>query len=147
MVESSRKILLFKKKIIMISRKDNLINLYYHPKHLNSKKCIAIANANEAAVQAIDIEKTRISQTHWSEMAELLNISVIDFVDLEHELVVSKFGRTPDIDEFSALKIIQNNPEVVKAPVALRGNEAIFAHNSRDILKLQNTDTGEIRIP
>ncbi len=131
----------------MISRKDNLINLYYHPKHLNAKKCIAIANANKAAVQAIDIEKTRISQTHWSEMAELLNISVIDLVDLEHELVVSKFGSKPDIDEFSALKIIQNSPEVVKSPVAIRGEKAVFAKNSRDILKLQNADTGEVRIP
>lgn len=131
----------------MISRKDNLINLYYHPNHINSKKCIAIANANKAAVQAIDIEKTRISQTHWSEMAELLNISVIDMVDLEHDKVVSKFGKVPEIDEFSALKIIQNNPEVVKAPVAIRGQKAVFAKNSRDILKLQNTDTGEVRIP
>lgn len=131
----------------MISRKDNLINLYYHPNHINSKKCIAIANANKVAVQAIDIEKTRISQTHWSEMAELLNISVIDMVDLEHDKVVSKFGKVPEIDEFSALKIIQNNPEVVKAPVAIRGQKAVFAKNSRDILKLQNTDTGEVRIP
>lgn len=131
----------------MISRKDNLINLYYHPNHINSRKCIAIANANKAAVQAIDIEKTRISQTHWSEMAELLNISVIDMVDLEHDKVVSKFGKVPEIDEFSALKIIQNNPEVVKAPVAIRGQKAVFAKNSRDILKLQNTDTGEVRIP
>lgn len=139
--------MLFKKKIIMISRKKNLINLYYHPDHINSKKCIAIANANKAFVQAIDIEKTRISQTHWSEMAELLNISVLDLLDLEHEKIVSKFGSTPDIDEFSALKIIQNNPEVVKSPIAIRDDRAVFADNPRDILKLQNTDTGEIRIP
>ncbi len=131
----------------MLSKKDNLIYLYYHPDHLNSKKCIAIANANKATVQAIDTEKTRVSQTHWSEMADLLNISVTDFVDLEHDLVVSKFGSKPDIDEFSALKIIQNNPEVVKAPVAVRGQQAVFAKNSRDILKLQNADTGEVRIP
>lgn len=131
----------------MISRKDNLINLYYHPNYINSKKCIAIANANKAAIQAIDIQKTRISQTHWSEMEELLNISVLDLVNLEHDKVVSKFGSVPEIDEFSALKIIQNNPEVVKAPVAIRGHKAVFAKNSRDILKLQNTDTGEVRIP
>jgi arsenate reductase len=131
----------------MISKKDNLINLYYHPNHLNSKKCIAVANANKAVVQAIDIEKTRISQTHWSEMAEMLNISVIDLLDLEHDVIISKFGRKPEIDEFSALKIIQNNPEVIKAPIALRGQQAVFAKNSRDILKLQNSDTGDIRIP
>jgi len=131
----------------MITKKENQINLYYHPNHSNAKKCIAIANANEAAVQAIDIEKTRISQTHWSEMAEMMNISVIDLVDLNHEVVVSKFGKVPDVDEFSALKIIQNNPEVVKAPVAVRGKKAVFASNSRDLLKLQTPDTGEVRIP
>jgi len=131
----------------MISKNHNQINLYYHPEHRLAKKCIAIANANKAKVLAIDISKTRVSQTDWSEIARILNTSVVNLVDLEHEAVTSKFGKTPDVDEFSALKIIQNNPEVIHSPIALRKDKVVVADTARDILKLQDSDTGEIRIP
>lgn len=131
----------------MISKREDQINLYYHPDHRMSKQCIAIANANKAKVFAVNTAETRISQTDWSEMARLLDISVVDLVDLEHEVILSKFGKTPDLDEFGALKIIQNNPEVVKAPIAIRNKKIVVANTSREILKLQNPDTGEIRIP
>lgn len=132
----------------MISKANNQINLYYHPDHrLAKKKCIAIANANKATVLAIDISKIRVSQTDWSEIARLLDVSVLDLVDLEHESITSKFGQTPDIDEFSALKIIQKNPEVIKHPIALREERVVIANTARDILKLQDSDTGEIKIP
>jgi arsenate reductase-like glutaredoxin family protein len=131
----------------MISKDNKQINLYYHPNHRLAKKCIAIANANKAKVLAIDISRTRVSQTDWSEIARLLDISVVELVDLEHDFILSKFGKTPDVDEFSALKLIQNNPEVVKAPVALRKEKVVVANTARDILKLQDADTGEIRIP
>ena len=131
----------------MVSKKKSQINLYYHPEHRLAKKCIALANANEATVLAIDTSKTRVSQTDWSEMARLLNISVVELVDLEHDFIIEKFGNKPDLDEFGALKVIQNNPEVVKHPIAIRENDIIFAAKARDILKLQTPDTGEIRIP
>jgi len=131
----------------MISKNNNQINLYYHPEHRLAKKCIAIANANKAKVLAIDISKTRVSQTDWSEIARLLDVSVIELLDLEHEYIISKFGKTPDVDEFSALKIIQNNPEVIHSPIALRKDKVVVADTARDILKLQDPDTGEIRIP
>lgn len=131
----------------MISKDNNQINLYYHPDHRLAKKCIAIANANKAKVLAIDISSTRVSQTDWSEIAKLLDTSVVNLVDLEHESITSKFGQTPDLDEFSALKIIQKNPEVIKHPIALREERVVIANTARDILKLQDSDTGEIRIP
>lgn len=131
----------------MISKNNNQINLYYHPEHRLAKKCIAIANANKAKVLAIDISSTRVSQTDWSEIAKLLDTNVVNLVDLEHESITSKFGQTPDLDEFSALKIIQKNPEVIKHPIALREERVVIANTSRDILKLQDSDTGEIRIP
>jgi arsenate reductase-like glutaredoxin family protein len=131
----------------MISKDTKQINIYYHPEHTLAKKCVAIAHANKAKVLAIDISKTKVSQTDWSEMARLLNTSVVELVNLNHDHIVSKFGKTPDVDEFSALKLIQNNPEVIKSPIAIRGEKIVIATQARDVLKLQSPDTGEIRIP
>mgnify|MGYP002152354765 CR=1 FL=1 len=108
---------------------------------------MAIAKANKAVILPIDISKTGISQTDWSEMANMLNLSVVDLIDLNHDIIISKFGKSPNIDEFDALKIIENHPEVVDKPIAIRGNQIVRCSHSNDILKLQSFDTGEIRIP
>jgi arsenate reductase-like glutaredoxin family protein len=131
----------------MISKSTRQINLYYHPDYPLSRKCLAIAEANKAIVYPIDISKTKISQTDWSDMARKLNVSVVDLINIEHEAITSKFGKVPELDEFSALKIIEKHPEVVEKPIAIRGNKIIRAKQANDLLKLQNTDTGEIRIP
>ncbi|NBC58771.1 MAG: hypothetical protein GVY05_10880 [Bacteroidetes bacterium] len=131
----------------MISKDSKQINLYYHPDYQLSKKCLAIAKANKAVILPIDISKTGISQTDWSEMANMLNLSVVDLIDLNHDIIISKFGKSPNIDEFDALKIIENHPEVVDKPIAIRGNQIVRASHANDILKLQSSDTGEIRIP
>lgn len=131
----------------MISKDDKQINLYYHPDYVLSRKCLAIAKANKAKILPIDISKTNISQTDWSEMANLLDVSVVDLIDLKHDSIVSKFGKSPNIDEFDALKIIENHPEVVTKPIAIRGEQIVRASHAYDILELQSPDTGEIRIP
>lgn len=131
----------------MISKDNKQINLYYHPDYQLSKKCLAIANANKAKIFPIDISKGTVSQTDWSEIADMLNLSVVDLIDLNHDIILSKFGQSPNIDEFDALKIIDNHPEVVDKPIAIRGNKIVRASHENDIAKLQCTDTGEIRIP
>ena len=131
----------------MIAKDSKQINLYYYPEYELSKKCLAIAHANKASIFPIDLSKTKISQTDWSEMARMLDMSVVDLIDLKHDAIVSKFGKTPNIDEFDALKIIEHHPEVIVKPIAIRGDKIVRASHANDLLKLQSTDTGEIRIP
>lgn len=131
----------------MISKSSRQVNLYYHPDYELSKKCLAIAQANEAIIFPIDISKTKVSQTDWSEMARKLNLSVVDLIDLKHDYIISKFGKQPDIDEFDALKIIENHPEVVDKPIAIRGDKIIRATHANDLMELQDTDSSDIRIP
>lgn len=131
----------------MISKNSRQINLYYHPEYELSKKCLAVAKANKASIFAIDISKTKISQTDWSEMARRLEVNVVELIDTKHDIIISKFGREPNIDEFDALKIIENHPEVVDKPIAIRGDKIIQATHANDLIKLQNADTGDIRIP
>ncbi len=134
-------------KKLMISKNKNQINLYYHPDYSLSRKCLAIAQANSSVIFAIDISKTKISQTDWSEMANMLNLKVTDLIDSNHDILLDKFDGKPNLDEFSALKIIERHPEVVTKPIAVCGDKIIRATHANDLLKLQSSDTGDIRIP
>lgn len=136
----------FKKKIMMAKNK-NQINLYYHPDYSLSKKCLAVAEANKAQILPIDISKTKVSQTIWSEMASMLDLKVADLIDKTHDVIIDNFGKEPDIDDFDALKIIEKNPEVINKPIAIRGDKIIRASHAYDLAKLHSSDTGEIKIP
>lgn len=131
----------------MPSKNSRQINLYYHPDYELSRKCLAIAEANKAIILPIDISKTHVSQTDWSEMAEMLGLKVVDLINMKHAVITSNFGESPDIDDHNALKIIEKNPEVVDKPIAMRGNDIIRATHANDLMKLQSSDTGDIKIP
>ena len=131
----------------MLLKNPNQINLYYNPQTELGKKCLVIANANTSIVNGIDITKTRVSQTDWSQMAEMLEIDIQDLIDPTSEFIKDKSNGELNLDEFGALKIIQNNPEVVTKPIAIYQDKIVLANHENDLLKLQSTDTGNIRIP
>jgi len=131
----------------MLLKNPNQINLYYNPQTNLGKKCLAIANANKSIVNPIDITKTRVSQTDWSQMAEMLKIEIPDLIDRTTRFIKEKTNGDLNIDDFAALKIIQNNPEVVTKPVAIYKDKIVLASHANDLLKLQSPDTGNIRIP
>mgnify|MGYP005846262111 CR=1 FL=1 len=131
----------------MISKNDRQINLYYHPDYELSKKCLVIAKANKAKFNPIDISKIKLSQTDWSEMANMLNLKVVDLINTKHDYILEKFGKEPDLDDFSALKIIEIHPEVVDKPIAIKGDKIIRATHANDLMELQSTDSEDINIP
>lgn len=131
----------------MMAKNKNQINLYYHPDYSLSKQCLAVAEANKAQILPIDISKTKVSQTLWSEMANMLNLKIEDLMDKTHDVITDNFGKEPNLDDFDALKIIDKNPEVINKPIAIRGDKIIQASHAYDLAKLQNLDTGKIKIP
>jgi len=124
-----------------------LIQIYCNPKDFHSEKCIAMAKASKAKLQIIDIAKDVPTGTDWKWLAELLNVEVSDLLNTNHIKYMEVYGSNAQIDENGAIKILQNSPEVLYYPIAVRGKRAIQAKSETDIMKLHNSDTGEVPIP
>jgi arsenate reductase-like glutaredoxin family protein len=131
----------------MLLKNPHQINLYYNPETELGKKCLAIASANKSTVNGIDITKTRVSQTDWSQIAEMLEINIQDLIDGRSDFVTKNIGGKVNFDDFDALKIIQNNPEVVTTPIAIFKDKILLASHENDLLRLQSSDSGTIKIP
>ena len=131
----------------MLLKNPHQINLYYNPETELGKKCLAIASANKSTVNGIDITKTRVSQTDWSQIAEMLEINIQDLIDGRSDFVTKNLGGNVNFDDFDALKIIQNNPEVVTKPIAIFKDKILLTNHENDLLKLQSSDSGTIKIP
>ncbi|NGZ89616.1 arsenate reductase family protein [Psychroflexus maritimus] len=124
-----------------------LIQIYCNPKDFLTEKCIAVAKASKASIQIIDIAKDILTGTDWKWLAEMLDIEVSDLINTNHIKYMEVYGSNAQIDEIGAIKILQNSPEVLYYPIAVRGKRAIQAKSETAILKLHNSATGEVPIP
>lgn len=111
------------------------ITLFYSSKSVRAKKTLAYAKAEGLPILDIDILKTRLTGTQIAELAEKLHLQIKDLVNQEHPAYTSHF----EYHNFSSndwIKMIQNNPEIMKQPIALRGDVTILVETPTDIIKI-----------
>ncbi len=124
----------------VLSENERQLNLYYYPGHKLSKEALAYAESSDAKLNAVNIEKTKITGTQWVELAEMLGVKVTDFLEKDHPAFKEKFDKETEVGTEDAVKILQNNPELLVYPIATRGKKAIYVKMMTDILKLTKAD-------
>ena len=118
-----------------IATSDRQITLYYSSKSVRAKQTLAYAKAEGLPIQEIDILKTRLTGTQIAELADKLNLEIKDLVNQEHPAYKLHF----EPHNFSSedwIKMIQNNPDIMKQPIALRGDKTILVETPTDIIKI-----------
>lgn len=125
----------------VLSENERQLNFYYYPGHKLSKEALAYAQSSDAKLNAVNIEKTKLTGTQWVELAEMLQVKVTDFLEKDHPAFKEKFDKEIEVGTEDAVKILQNNPELLVYPIATRGKKAIYVKMMTDILQLTKTDT------
>lgn len=111
------------------------ITIFYHSKSIRAKQTLAYAKAEGLPVQEIDISKTPLTGTQIVELAKRLELEVKDLVNQKHPSYTSRFKQ----HEFSTddwIKMIQHYPDIMKQPIALRGDITILVETPTDIIKI-----------
>lgn len=118
-----------------IETSNRQITLYYGDKTEKAKKILATAQAQGLPVVEVDLQKTKLTGTQIIELANRLNLRVEDLINQEHPSYMAHF----DQHDFSAedwVKMIQNNPDLLIHPIAIRGDRTILVKTSTDVLSL-----------
>ena len=131
----------------VIARSNKLITIYCHPEHQLTTKCIAVAKASKAEVQIIEIDKTKVTGTEWTELADLLNLKIEDLIAKNHPEFLKIYNNNVTLDTEDAIKLLQHEPQVLAFPIAIRGDKAIQAKNSTDIMALHKPDSKDAKLP
>ncbi|WP_179320101.1 arsenate reductase family protein [Winogradskyella helgolandensis] len=111
------------------------ITLFYSSKSIRAKQTLAYAKAEGLVIQEIDILKIKLTGTQIVELADRLKIEVADLINQEHPAYTSHFEH----HNFSTddwIKMIQHNPEIMKQPIAMRGDVTILVETPTDIIKI-----------
>ena len=118
-----------------IATSERQITLYYNSKSKRAKQALAYAQAEGLPIHEIDILRTPPTGTQIAELSDRLGILVKDLVNQQHPAYTSKFGH----HEFSSgdwIKMIRNNPEIMKQPIAIKGDITVLVETPTDILRL-----------
>ena len=111
------------------------ITLFYSSKSVRAKQTLAYAKAEGLPILDIDILKTPLTGTQIAELADRLHIEIKELVNQAHPAYTKRFEH----HNFSSedwIKMIQHHPEIMKQPIALRGNKTILVETPTDIIKI-----------
>ncbi|MDO9275962.1 MAG: hypothetical protein Q7T92_10495 [Lutibacter sp.] len=118
-----------------IATSNRQITLFYSSNSVRAKQTMAFAKAEGLAIQAIDILKTPLTGTQIAELANRLKLNVEDLINQEHPAYISKFG-PHELSAEDWIKMIQHNPEIMKQPIALKGDRTVLVETPTDMLKI-----------
>lgn len=111
------------------------ITFYYNSNSGLAKQTLAYAKAEGLPIQTIDLIKIKLTGTQIVELADKLNIRAADLVNQEHPFYKTNFeNHNFSTDDW--IKMIQNNPEIMNQPIAIRGDITILVKTPTDIINI-----------
>ena len=118
-----------------IATSERQITLFYSSTSKRAKQTLAYAKSEGVSIEEIDILKTKLTGTQIVELASRLGLAVADLVNQEHPAYAKNFEpHTLSTDDW--IKLIQHHPEIMKQPIALRGDTTILVETPTDIIKI-----------
>ena len=123
----------------VIARNDKQLTLIYSSKTRVGTHTLSYLTGMDGKYLAIDLAKTKVSDTQWAEIAECLGVKIGDLVDTrELDLDIES---TSDFGSNDWLKIIQNNDFVISRPIAIMGSRTKQIDNPTEIMEFFEVDS------
>ena len=119
----------------VISTSDGQITLFYNSRSQSGKQALAYARTHGLPIEEIDILKTPLTGTQITELANRLGINIEEMVNQEHYKHRRKLT-AQCFDPEDWITVIQNHPEIMKQPIALRGNRTVLVETPTDIIRI-----------
>jgi arsenate reductase-like glutaredoxin family protein len=123
----------------VIARDERQLTLIYSSNTRVGKHTLSYLTGLDEKYLAIDLAKTKVSDTQWAEIAASLGVKIGDLVD-KRELDLS----TESTAEFGSndwLKIIQKNDSVISRPIAIKGKRTKQIDNPPEIMEFFEVDS------
>ena len=96
---------------------------------------LAYAKAEGFPIREINISKTKLTGTQIAELADKLKCEIKDLVNQSHPAYTQQF-EYHDFSDNDWIKMIRHHPEIMKQPIAMRGDITILIETPTDIIKI-----------
>lgn len=131
-----------------IAKDKNQITLFYSSENSLGKQVQAYVESADKKVLGVDISKTKVTGTQWSEIAEGLGVDISDLVDRQHPDFKNEYGDSDiNLDWNDWLKLLEKSPHILKYPVAIDGEDYIPLKTAASFKEHFTADSAGIEKP
>lgn len=113
----------------------NEVLVYYNPRTSRGKKVLALAHSVANNVNDVEYHKSPFTPTIWRRVLSMLELRPKDVLNRAHPYYQANI-RGRDFDDEGWLNILVRNPDLLKAPIVIKGKKAVLCNNPTDIYQL-----------
>ena len=124
----------------------NELFIYFDPDTTTGKQSRAYARSISNNVNEVNFRKIKLTTTLWKEIVNMLGLRPKDLLDKSHW----EYQRRVAGNAFTMsgwLEVLQNNPSMLKGPIAIYNKKAILIKKPTDILKLDVNSRTSSKVP
>ncbi|MBC8770049.1 hypothetical protein H4O18_18765 [Arenibacter sp. BSSL-BM3] len=126
----------------IISKDKRKITLYYHSETSLGKQTYAYVETSRKHVLAIDIAKTEVTGTQWTEIAEGLGIEIANLVNKNHPDFIKEYGGpNVNLETEGWINVLKNNPHLLVCPIVVMDHKFIKLPSPSDFVRLLESDS------
>ncbi|TPN84464.1 arsenate reductase family protein [Aquimarina algicola] len=113
----------------------NQITLIYNSETSVGKQIYSYVVDSKREVRTIDSSKTSITPTQWVEISKELGLEINQLINKEDPDFKKNFNKEIKLENQDWLKIIVNNPELIKFSILIIKNSFYILDTPSDFLK------------
>lgn len=119
------------------------ITIYYNPESSSDRKTVAYAQSLSRYVKAYSYKQTPCrGTTEWCKVLTALKMHPKDLMNKAHPYYQDNI-RGREFDEEGWLNILRTNPELIRAPIAIRGEHVVLCLTPKDVYRLAQEEEVE----
>lgn len=111
------------------------IIIYYNRESSADRKTVAFAQSTGKTVRSYTHDKAPSTSTGWKTILNNLDMQPKEILNKAHPDYQARI-RGREFNNQGWMSVIQNNPHLIKAPIAMKGNRAVLCINPTDIYRL-----------
>lgn len=119
---------------MIFANTDKEITLIYYSEEKVGRQILAYAHTEKLPIRDFDLVHVKLSATHWAELASRLEIPAKELINTDDPDFLQKFGETKNLSDEDWLKLLIKNPDILKAPIVMKGKKIVQMSNPQDML-------------
>ena len=118
----------------MITNKREIM-VFYHPASMSDRKTVAYAYTMSKHVKALDFDQWQTTGRSWQAILGSLDMHPKELFNKAHP-EYQRILKGKELDDEGWLKVLSHYPHLIRKPIAVCGNKAVFCKTPTDIYRL-----------
>ena len=119
---------------MILANTDKEITLIYNSTEHVGRQILAYSKIENMPIHEIDLVHVKLTPSQWVGLTSKMGIKVRELVNTEDPDYIQKFGHMDSLSENDWLTLLVHNPEILKAPIVMKGDKIVMMTNPQDML-------------